>query len=145
MPAMGYLLTLLIITASLLSSSNIDQRFDMKEAEVNAVAGSMMVYRNAVASFAQANPAAVGVVSDAALGLPAWYVKPPNLGHYLFAGRSYVYFSDRLPGLAGALAHRTESVNVGTNNGGFLSSPTSANTGIALPAQIPFSAVVIMQ
>jgi hypothetical protein len=142
---MGYLLTLFIIVAALMSTTTSNQRFDMKEAEVNAIAGSMMVYRNAVASYAQGNPAVVGVVSDAALGLPAWYVKPPNLGHYLFSGRSYVYFTDRLPGLAGALAHRTESVNVGTNSGGFLSSPTSANTGIALPAQIPFSAVVIMQ
>ncbi len=145
MPVIGFLLTLIIIYATLFSSDQTATNQMLMQAEVDAVAGGMMVYRNAVAAYAEANPAFVGVVADAALGLPSWYVKSPYLGHYLIAGRSYVYFSDRLPGLAGALAHRTESTNVGTNYGGVFTSPTAGNTGITLPAQVPPSAVVIIQ
>lgn len=145
MPAIGYLLTLMIVFSVLFSSAQTDQNLKLAQSEVEAAAENMMVYRNAVASFASSNPAVVGSVSDASMGLPAWYIKSPSLGNYVIAGRSFVYFNARMPGLVDALAQRTESMNVGTNAGGVLYSPTAGNTGIALPGQIPVSAVVINQ
>ncbi|RBB97363.1 pilus assembly protein PilM [Pseudomonas sp. MWU12-2115] len=145
MPAIGYLLTLMFVSAVLFISAQTDQNLMLAQSEVEAAAGNMMVYRNAVASFASSNPTMVGSVPDASLGLPTWYIKSPSLGNYVLAGRSFVYFAGRMPGLVDALVQRTESMNVGTNAGGVLYSPKAGNTGITLPAQIPVSSVVINQ
>lgn len=109
------------------------------------MAENLLIYRNAVAAFADSNPAVAGVVDEASLALPPWYVKPPALAHYLTPGVSYVYYAPALPGLVGELAEQTASINVGTNQGGYLSSPNVGSAVIALPAQIPQAAVVVIQ
>lgn len=145
MPLLWTLFAILFATAVVFNSDQTSQNQGMSDAEVAAMSGSMLVYRNSISAFTEANPAFVGSVADAALGLPTWYIKPPGLSNYVGAGTSYVYLTTALPGLAGALASKTESTNIGTNLGGILSSPNTGNTGIPLPGQIPLSAVVIIQ
>lgn len=114
-------------------------------ADVTRISVSILVYRNAVAEYAYSNPAFVGIVSDALLNLPSWYVKPPNLSNYIFNTKSYSFYTGSLPGLAGELARQTESIHVGTNQNGVLLAPNMVNSGIALPAQIPNGSVVLIQ
>lgn len=145
MPLLWAIFAIAIATAVTFNANLTSQNIGMSDAEVAAMAGSMLVYRNSVASFSEANPTFVGSVSDPALGLPSWYVKPPGLGNYVGAGKSYVYVTTALPGLAGVLASKTQSTTIGTNQGGVLASPNSGSTGIPLPGQIPLAAVVLVQ
>lgn len=139
------LFAILFATTVVFNSDQINQNQGMIDAEIAAISGSMLIYRNHVAAYSEANPAFVGSAPDPALSLPTWYVKPPELDNYIGGGARYVYMTARLPGLAGALASKTESTNVGTNLGGLLASPIKGNTGIHLPGQIPLNAVVIVQ
>ncbi|MNJ65659.1 PilM [compost metagenome] len=66
------------------------------------------------------------------------------MSNYVVGGKVYVYYSGRAE-LASVIANRTESLTVGVNRGGVLMHPQAGNTGIALPAVIPESSVVIMQ
>lgn len=145
MPLLWTLFAILFATAVVFNSDQFSQNQGMSDAEVAAMSGSMLVYRNSVVAYTEANPTFIGSVSDAALSLPTWYIKPPGLNNYVGAGTSYVYLTAALPGLAGALASKTESTSIGTNQGGLLSSPNTGSTGIHLPGQIPLSAVVIVQ
>lgn len=145
MPAIGLLLTLLIVVAGIFGSGEARQVNLQDRAEASAIAGNMLVYRNAVAAFAEANPTQIGTVPDSALALPTWYVKAPYLSHYMQAGKCYVYYTAFVSGLASALAQKTESVAVGINVNGQLSSPNVVTTGIVLPAQVPLSSVVLVQ
>ncbi|MBC2385358.1 type IV pilus biogenesis protein PilM [Pseudomonas sp. WS 5096] len=145
MPLLWMIFAILFTTAVVFNSDQLSQNQGMSDAEVAAMSGSMLVYRNSVAAYREANPAFIGSVSDAALSLPTWYIKPPGLNNYVGAGASYVYVTTSLPGLVGALASKTESTSIGTNQGGLLSSPNTGSTGIPLPGQIPLSAVVIVQ
>lgn len=145
MPLLWSMLALAFFYAVTFSYDQSTQNQGLKESEVAAMRESLMIYRNHVAAFAQRNPAVVGVVDDLSLDLPDWYVKPPALAHYLTPGTSYVYATPGLPGLVGDLAQKTESINVGTNQGGYLVSPNVGHTGLLLPAQIPQAAVVILQ
>jgi hypothetical protein len=144
MPIMWMLVAIIIATSALFSIEQTRQNREIRDAEILALSGSMLVYRNIVAKFSEANPAFVGSASDSALNLPAWYVRPLGLNNYIVAGKSYIFFTDAVPGLAGSLARDTESINVGTNIGGVLISPNTGNTGILLPAQIPVSAVAMI-
>lgn len=145
MPVIGYLLILLIVFACLLNTDQARQEQMLRQAEINAVAGNLMVYRNVVSAFSEANPAFVGTATDAVLGLPTWYRRQPGMGNYLSNGKSYVFYTLPLPGLVGSLADRSHSISVGTNSGGVLVTPVAGNTGIPVPAQIPATAVVIIQ
>ena len=145
MPLIWMFFAVMISAAVLLNSNQTHQQQAMHDAEVSAMSGSMLVYRNYVAVFSDANPAFVGSAPDALLNLPDWYKRPVALNNYIVAGKSYVFYSQLLPGLAGELASKTQSTAVGTNLGGFLNSPNTGNTGIALPPVIPVSAVVILQ
>ncbi|MNC22889.1 PilM [compost metagenome] len=145
MPVLWSIFALLLFCAAIFSSDQSIQNQIIKEAEVTAISESLMIYRNSVAAFAGSNPSAVGVMDDSVLNLPSWYVTPPGTSHYLATGTSYVYYTQALPGLVGELAVKTESINVGTNQGGYLVSPNVGHTAISLPAQIPQAAVVIIQ
>jgi len=145
MPVLWLIFALLLYCAAIFSSDQSTKNQMMKEAEVMAISESLMIYRNSVAAFAENNPSAVGVMDDSVLNLPSWYVIPPGASHYLATGTSYVYYTQALPGLIGELAVKTESINVGTNQGGYLVSPNVGYTAIPLPAQIPQAAVVIIQ
>ena len=145
MPIIGSLLILLILFASLFGSNQAHQKQTLQEAEIDAVAGNLMIYRNVVSAYAEANPTTTGAVADATLGLPTWYQRQPGMGNYLVGGKSYVFYTTILPGLVGTLAERSQSMSIGINSGGWLRSPIAGNTGIPLPAQVPQSAVVIIQ
>lgn len=145
---MPLLWVLIVITLSISFLFNSEQATQDKISSVTEITGisiSMLVYRNAVAEYASSNPAFSGVVSDTLLSLPSWYVKPPSLSNYIAGGKSYSFYSESLPGLAGELARQTESINVGINQNGVLLSPNIANSGIVLPAQIPLGSVVLIQ
>lgn len=145
MPLLWSLLALLFFYAVVFSTDQSNQQHILKEAEVAAVAENLMIYRNLVAVYAQNNPSAVGEINEVALALPNWYVKPPETANYLAPGTSYVYYAKALPGLVGELANKTESINVGINQSGYLNSPNTGTAVIPLPAQIPHAAVVIIQ
>lgn len=122
-------------------------RLDTSRAQVQAVAGSMAVYRNTVVIYAQANASVTGTVADSALGLPSWYVKQSVVSHYVTGGKGYVYVAAPAADLAYILAKKLGgTINVGINQAGYLHSPfslTNASTPIALPAAIPTGAAVI--
>lgn len=145
MPIIGLLLTLFAVGLSIYQSHYFQQNAGLDAAEVSAQAGNLMVYHNQVTAYAEANPSASGSVADTALSLPTWYQKTPNAGNYLQAGTRYVYLASPLPGVVGALAQRTESITVGINNAGYLTSPRAGQTGIPVPAQVPLGALVIVQ
>lgn len=145
MPIIGFLLTLLIVVSTLVRFDQTHQSINMDSAEVVAQADNLLVYRNQVTAYLEANPSFTGAVSDSMLSMPSWYQKTPGASNYLQAGISYVYLSSPLPGVIGVLAQRTESITVGVSQAGKLNSPRAVNTGIALPAQVPQGAVVIVQ
>lgn len=146
MHPLGYLVAILSLTALIFSSMQTSKEGIIASGDMAAVTSNMLTYRNAVARYALNNPLATGVIADTALGLPAWYRKHGSLGNYVIAGRSYVFYSGGdMPGLAGAIYAKTESAAVGINASGVLNTPTRGNTGIALPAQVPNQAVVILQ
>lgn len=145
MPIINFLLVLLFVVSVLVRFDHVHQQSAQDAEEAMAQVGSLLVYRNQVTAYAQANPSFTGAVDDSLLGLPSWYQKTPGAGNYLQAGISYVYLPSPLPGVVGLLARRTESSTVGTNQTGQLSSPRVGSTGIALPAQVPQGAVVMVQ
>jgi hypothetical protein len=145
MPVLWLILALFITTAAVFSTDQRSQNTGMVNAEISATAGNILVYRNAVSIFSESNVAYSGVIPDAALALPTWYTKTLGLGNYAVGGTSYVYYTNALPGLVSALGKKTESTLVGTNTSGVLVTPNTGNTGIALPAQIPAGAVVILK
>jgi hypothetical protein len=145
MPLLWVLLVVTLTISFMLNSEQTTQDRNTSFAEVTAASVNMLVYRNAVANYAYLNPAFSGVVPDNLLSLPSWYVKPQSLSNYVLSGKSYSFYSGPLPGLAGELARQTESINVGINQNGVLSSPNMANSGIVLPAQIPLGSVVLIQ
>lgn len=145
MPLLYLLLALMFSLSVVTQAEKTSKNRDMAVAEVKAVSGSMLLYRNLVASYASANPAQTGSVSDTSLSLPNWYVRNPGFGNYVSPGSSYVFYTGSLPGLVGELAKRTESTNVGINQNGVLIAPNKVNSGVVLPAQIPNGAVVLVQ
>lgn len=145
MPVIWLLLALMFSVSAWNEIVNSDERTVIEQGEVLAISESMLVYRSYVASFAQANPSFSGQVSNAQASIPNWYTRPASLSNYVTSGRSYIFYSGQLSGLAGALAKKLESTTVGKNVGGVLHSPNTGNTGIALPAQVPVSSTVIVQ
>lgn len=139
------LLSMALFFSVIFSSDQWSQRESLSHAEIDAVAESLMIYRNSVSLYAKNNPAMVGTVTDLALGMPVWYVKHPGTDNYVVTGSSYVYYTKSLPGLVGALADKTESLSVGTNYSGVLHSPNSGSAIVPIPAPVPNMAVVIVQ
>lgn len=145
MPMLGLLLTLFIVVAALSGTESLDSHQVSVAAEYEAIAGNMLVYRGFVSQYAVNNPTVSGAISDSALGLPSWFIRSQYLSNYVAAGKSYVFYSAFVPGLASSIADTTASMNVGTNSGGMLNSPGKGQTGIVLPSQVPQSSVVIIQ
>ncbi|OPL21892.1 pilus assembly protein PilM, partial [Pseudomonas aeruginosa] len=69
------LFAILGLAASVFLGNIQDWRDTETQGEIAAIAGSMQVYRGAVAAYQASNPAASGTVADTQLGLPTWYVK----------------------------------------------------------------------
>lgn len=111
--------------------------------EASAISGSMMVYRNAVSTYAKANPGVTGSVADASLALPTWYTKMSGVSNYVTGGKGYVYYSNSRPELAYRLLKDTNNtVLSGIKRSGMLYNPISGTSTIAIPATIPDESVV---
>ncbi len=111
--------------------------------EASAISGNMMVYRNAVSTYAQANPGATGTVSDASLPLPSWYTKISGVSNYVTGGKGYVYYSNQRPELAYQLLKDTNNTMLsGIKRSGVLYNPISGTSSISIPAAIPDESVV---
>ena len=114
--------------------------------EAIAIAGNMMVYRNAVSLYAHDNPTASGTLSDSAFSLPTWYQRISGVGHYLNTGTAYIYYSTTRPELAYQVVKSTNNaITVGIKRGGYLINPlstTNYSQPVALPSAIPEESVV---
>ncbi|KJS79129.1 MAG: hypothetical protein JL55_13690 [Pseudomonas sp. BICA1-14] len=119
-----------------------DWRDTETQGEIAAIAGSMQVYKGAVAAYQASNPAASGTVADAQLGLPTWYVKAPGISHVIQAGKAYVFYSQPKAGLAELLLKRTDNaLTVGIKQSGNLVNPRQGVIS-SLPSAIPDGSVV---
>lgn len=113
-----------------------------EQATLDTLSRSMLVYRASVAEYAHSNPGFTGSPTDAALNLPAWYVKQSGVTSYIAGGVSYTYIAAPPSGLPAMLSKHTESATVGIKRQGILYSPTSGRTSISIPAAVPEGAVV---
>lgn len=134
--------TLLIVIGGMVTQMQHQDTQSADTATLDSLSRGILVYRSAAAEFARANPDYSGTPPDSALLLPEWYNKPVGVTAYLVAGSSYTYYPHPLPGLTSALAELTESIAIGSNDRGVLVSPKSVNTGLILPAPVPYGAVV---
>lgn len=112
--------------------------------ENNVRVTNMLIYRNAVATYVDANPTYTGTVPDNSLALPSWFRKMHGVENYVSGGTGYIFSNDR-PELAFLIAKKTESITVGIKKNGVLVHPSEGSTGIALPSSIPNDSVVILQ
>jgi len=108
-------------------------------------AGHIAVYSSLVSSYAQANPGFTGSVSDASLGLPAWFTRLSTEQNYVTGGVAYVYSTpaNRAEGMAMA---RAIGVNVaGIDDSGALTQPGFGATGRVIPAAVPSGSIVVVR
>lgn len=111
---------------------------DNAQGEVAAISGNMVVYHNYVVLYAQAHSGVTGVVSDAALGLPAWFNHNTGVLNYVSGGKGYVYYVNAPGGLAHQLLQDSKnSIFVGVKQSGVVASPLSGVGTITVPAAIP--------
>lgn len=111
--------------------------------EASAISGNMMVYRNAVSTYAQANTGTTGTVADASLSLPTWYTKISGVSNYVTGGKGYVYYSNQRPEWAYQLLKDTNNTMLsGIKRSGVLYNPISGTSSISIPGAIPDESVV---
>ena len=116
------------------------------QGDVSAISYNLLIYRQALATYAQSNPTMTGNVADSALPLPSWFVHLPGVEGLVAAGLSYTYYPQPPAGLARKLADLTQgSVAAGLNIQGRLVNPDTGVTLILLPAAVPEGAVVLYQ
>lgn len=134
---------MLLGASALFSQAQYNEQSVSEQATLDAISRSMLVYRSAAAEYAWANPGFVGVPSETALNLPAWYSKQSGITAYVASGVSYTYITGPIPaGLPAALTARTESTTVGVKRSGQLYSPKGGDMAIPIPAPVPEGAVV---
>lgn len=144
MPLIWVLLVALLLGDYMLTENSKNSEKDSISSENESIAGNMQVYKNAIVKYVELTPAAAGAIPDSALTLPTWYTRFQGVSNYVVAGKVYVYYVGRAE-LASIIVTKTESITAGINKGGILMHPREGNTGIALPAVIPESSVVLMQ
>ncbi|WP_445677101.1 type IV pilus biogenesis protein PilM [Pseudomonas aeruginosa] len=136
------LFAILGLAASVFLGNIQDWRDTETQGEIAAIAGSMQVYKGAVAAYQASNPAASGTIADAQLGLPSWYVKAPGISNVVQAGKVYVFYSQPKSGLAELLLKRTDNaLTVGIKQNGNLANPRRGVIS-SLPSAIPDGSVV---
>lgn len=149
MPLIAPLLLLMFIGQLMFSivTTN-DANITLNDKEIEAVGQNMLVYSTYARRYANANPALVGAVNSAAIGFPTWYVPPAQVANYMSGGKAYVYYTGQLKGLPYYLVSSTQDgFRAGINVNGVLASPTvpsTATTGLVIPAAVPNGAVVLM-
>lgn len=105
---------------------------------------NMLVVRNALMVYAQANPAHIGPVELNQLGLPQWFSLPVGIQAYADSGRTFVYYTPHqaLPDLA-TLVGEQASAQMGIARNGQLHS-THGLTQTPLPAIVPDGSIILM-
>lgn len=135
--------TVLLLVTSLSVRYQNNSTMLSDQADLDSLSRNMLVYRSAVAEYAQKNPGYSGIPQDGLLNLPSWFVKPSGVSAYLAMGQSYTFIAVSAPvGLPAALFERTQSTTVGVNRAGLLISPSSGQTSITIPSAVPEGAVV---
>lgn len=114
-------------------------------ADVSAIAYNLLTYRNALAEYAHANPTVTGAPADAALALPSWYRKLPNVTGYVSAGQAFTYYPTPPNGLVSKMVDLTQSQAIGTVVANTLQSPISGNMGVIVPSTIPNGSALAYQ
>lgn len=148
MPLWGLLFSIMIFSATLAADYLLDQSRQVVRAEMQSVAGNMLVLRRAAMRFAEDHPGAQGQIDPGSLLLPTWYVHDIKVAAYALSGKTLVVYSGNLPGLINEIRVATQAgVPVGlASNGGLI----DANTGtyvqnVHLPTMIPNGVAVIAQ
>ncbi|MBF4990970.1 type IV pilus biogenesis protein PilM [Methylophilus sp. QUAN] len=120
----------------------------MVAADVSAL--NFIAYRSAVSNYLSANPSATGTIADTDLA-PYWepgYIRNANWTNWVNGSLVYVYSTTTLTsGTLNKIFERSNSsALIGTKSPatGRLISANGLDTGIALPAGIPNSALVMM-
>jgi hypothetical protein len=144
MPLLILLLIALVTGAYFSSENEFASRAQSYQAETETIAVNMAIYRNAVVEYAEAHPGFEGAVPDAQLNLPTWFRRFSAVQNLVSGGRAYVFASPR-SGLVSLLDARYESLMVGTNIAGSLSSARASGSVMALPSSIPDKSVVIVR
>ncbi|NWB94866.1 type IV pilus biogenesis protein PilM [Pseudomonas gingeri] len=140
-----YWVILLVLGIALSSLDDLSRRSEELsiEGDSSAIAHNLLVYRNALAKYAQANTGITGPVADASLSLPAWFMHLPGVDGYIVAGNSYAFYASPPAGLVAQLAVLTDaSTSVGYVSAGRLISPAAGATAIVIPPTIPDGAAV---
>lgn len=142
MPIVWIALVALLVAGGFMYRSSELAQSAAELSTIDTLAQSLLIYRSAVAQYAQSNPGFTGAPADAALNLPTWFVKPAGLSAHITGGVSYTYYANTQPGTAAALADATESEQVGVARAGTLFSPRVGATTIAIPTVIPDGSVI---
>lgn len=141
-----YWLVMLItgIALNLLSEHSDRAETVALQGDTSAIAHNLLIYRQALAIYAQAHSETEGAVEDFALKLPGWFEHLPGVEGYVSGGASYTFYAQPPAGLATRLAElTTNSTAVGLNVQGRLVSPSAGETIIVLPPALPMGAAVL--
>lgn len=141
----GLIFAILVSAGFYLSEIRNESAASASFAANDSIAASMVIYQDHLVAYHSANPGFSGSAPTASLALPTWFVPAPGLKNYIAGGVSYSYFTNSAPGMAEALYHKTQSMNVGTVQSGYLYSPMGNNTGTVIPAVIPNGSLVYLQ
>jgi len=148
MPLWGLLFSIMICSATLAADYMLDQNRQVATAEMQSVAGNMLVLRRAAMKFAEDHPGAQGQIDPGSLSLPTWYVQDSRVAAYALSGKTLVIYSGNQPGLIHEIRVATQAgVPVGlTSNGGLIDANTGAYVqNIHLPIMIPNGVAAIAQ
>lgn len=146
MPALWLLFAITLFSGMISHLNQSSTERILSDSSPSIIAGNLLIYKNAVSSYASSNPTFTGQIPTAALNLPTWFRPSIHLGNLLQAGRVYVFYAGPdAPGLASELYKRTQSLSVGKNANGAFVSTASGITGLSVPQQIPMNATVLIQ
>lgn len=149
---MPLVLALFFLAAvSLASALSLPERQAQVElAAADAVATSLLAYRQGILDYLNANPAFAGTVPDGVIAFPWGYVRDARWTN-LVQGGGTLYVFEAAPHSAHTdqvldqLYRKTlQSFSVGRNAGGQLVGATGFATGIAVPALVPNGALLIV-
>ncbi len=141
-----YWIAVLFFGISLGAISTLTRETDLRSsaADASAIAHNLLVYRNALAEFANSNPGYAGTVPDSSLSLPPWFVHLPGVNGYVAAANSYAFYASPPVGLVTQLLDLTGSSRaVGYVSAGQLISPIDGAAGIAVPGTVPNGSAVV--
>jgi hypothetical protein len=116
------------------------------QAQQADLAANMATYRAALVRYLAAHPTFSGVVPDANLQFPSWYVRYPWWRNDVSDGTIVVYADGAVPAnfTSEVVRLSNNSMLAGAANGAThrLYSPVFGDTGIGLPAVVPDRATV---